>query len=205
MGRPSAALARDTRQAILDAALDLFSERGYHATSVRALAAGAGVRESAIYHYFPSKEAVLDGLITAFDLQRNAVLDPLMVDAAKRPLAELLTMLVENALRFFAEPTARKFLRLVTGVIASGEVPAAILERHAGVPKQAVKLIEELQRAGKIRRDISPELFLLHLSAPMLMGMGALFGSKRFINLPINQFIKQHVAFMVRAASRAGG
>src|SRR5438128_578630 len=114
MGRPAAAAARDTRRAILDAALDLFSERGYHATSVRSLAAAAGVRESAIYHYFPSKEAVLDGLITSFHEERNALLDPLLVGMEKRPLGESLTLLVESALRFFAEPTTRKFLRLIT-------------------------------------------------------------------------------------------
>jgi hypothetical protein len=80
-----------------------------------------------------------------------------------------------------------------------------VVERHAGVPKQAVKLVEELQRAGKIRRDIAPEVFLLHLSAPMMIGLGVLFGTRKFVNLPLQQFIKQHVAFMVRAASRAGG
>src|SRR5690349_20384572 len=104
MGRPAADPARDTRRAILDAALDLFSERGYHATSVRALAAGAGVRESAIYHYFASKEAILDGLIAGFQDERNAVLEPLLAGAEKRSLTEVLTLLVETALRFFVEP-----------------------------------------------------------------------------------------------------
>lgn len=44
-----------TRDAILDAALDLFSERGYDGASVRAIAAAAGVDPALIRHFFGDK------------------------------------------------------------------------------------------------------------------------------------------------------
>lgn len=47
---------------ILDAALDLFAEGGYDATSVQDLASRAGVSVGTVYRYFPSKEHVLDGI-----------------------------------------------------------------------------------------------------------------------------------------------
>ena len=59
MGRPRAGVARDTRKLILDAAVDLLSERGARGTSMRALAAAVGLRESALYHHFPSKDSLL--------------------------------------------------------------------------------------------------------------------------------------------------
>ena len=46
--RPVAGEARDTRREILDTALELFAEHGFHATSIRAIARAVGVRESAL-------------------------------------------------------------------------------------------------------------------------------------------------------------
>jgi len=45
-----------SRAAIFGAALDLFQERGYEATTMRAIAQRAGVSLGSSYHYFPSKE-----------------------------------------------------------------------------------------------------------------------------------------------------
>jgi AcrR family transcriptional regulator len=49
----------ETREAIHEAALDLFARLGYHATSMRAIAAAARVQPAAIYHWYSSKEAIL--------------------------------------------------------------------------------------------------------------------------------------------------
>jgi AcrR family transcriptional regulator len=49
----------ETRVEIDRAAIELFARLGYHATSMRAIAAAAGVRPAAIYHWYPSKEAIL--------------------------------------------------------------------------------------------------------------------------------------------------
>ena len=49
----------ETREAIHRAAVELFAARGYHATSMRAIAAAAKVQPAAIYHWYPSKEAIL--------------------------------------------------------------------------------------------------------------------------------------------------
>jgi AcrR family transcriptional regulator len=48
-----------TREAIDGAALELFAQRGYHATSMRAIASAARVQPAAIYHWYTSKESIL--------------------------------------------------------------------------------------------------------------------------------------------------
>lgn len=63
MGRPRQTEARDTRQEVLDAALELFAEKGYFGASLRDIARAVGVRESALYHYFSSKEALFEELV----------------------------------------------------------------------------------------------------------------------------------------------
>jgi AcrR family transcriptional regulator len=62
-----------TREQIIDAAMGLFAERGYHATTIADIATAAEVSPRTFFSYFPSKEAVvfhnvdrdLDGLASA--------------------------------------------------------------------------------------------------------------------------------------------
>jgi AcrR family transcriptional regulator len=51
------------RRGILDAATALFARNGYETTGMRELAAAVGMSPPAIYHYFASKEALMDALI----------------------------------------------------------------------------------------------------------------------------------------------
>lgn len=52
-----------TRRRIEDAALDLFFERGFRATTMREIAVASALTPGAIYNHFPSKEALLGALI----------------------------------------------------------------------------------------------------------------------------------------------
>ena len=54
--------ADEKREAILDAALDLFSERGFYGTAVPLLAERAKVAAGTIYRYFENKEAIVNAL-----------------------------------------------------------------------------------------------------------------------------------------------
>ena len=56
------AAANDTRQRILDVALDLFTEQGYDGTSLRQIAEQLGVTKAALYYHFESKEDILMAL-----------------------------------------------------------------------------------------------------------------------------------------------
>ncbi|MEJ7604594.1 MAG: TetR/AcrR family transcriptional regulator [Kofleriaceae bacterium] len=58
-GRPP---APDRRESILDAALQCFVERGFHGTAIPQIAEKAGISAGTIYHYFESKEALVNAL-----------------------------------------------------------------------------------------------------------------------------------------------
>ena len=51
--------AEITRNLILDKALQLFQERGFEQATMRAIAAQAGIAAGGIYHYFPTKEHIV--------------------------------------------------------------------------------------------------------------------------------------------------
>lgn len=53
----------ETRDRILEVALELFSGRGFSRTSVRSIAHEAGITDAALYYHFSSKEEILNALI----------------------------------------------------------------------------------------------------------------------------------------------
>jgi AcrR family transcriptional regulator len=53
----------DARQAVLDAALELFAERGFERTTMRAVGTRAGADPALIYHYFGDKDGLLAAVI----------------------------------------------------------------------------------------------------------------------------------------------
>lgn len=67
-GRPRAtgesAGQRDSRQDLLDAAAELFIAQGFAATSTRAIADRAGLRQASLYHYFSGKDEILTVLLS---------------------------------------------------------------------------------------------------------------------------------------------
>lgn len=54
---------RSRRDLILDAAQVLFARDGFGSTGIRAIAAEVGISEATIYHYFRSKEGIMDAII----------------------------------------------------------------------------------------------------------------------------------------------
>ncbi len=56
-------MANDTKEKILDAALELFSQKGYEGTNIRELSASLGLVKSGIYKHYESKEAIWNALL----------------------------------------------------------------------------------------------------------------------------------------------
>lgn len=72
---------KDTRERILDVALDLFNRQGFDKTSLREVAEELGVTKAALYYHFKSKDAILIALHERLhdltnDLAAAATLDP---------------------------------------------------------------------------------------------------------------------------------
>ncbi|MDE6882766.1 MAG: TetR/AcrR family transcriptional regulator [Lachnospiraceae bacterium] len=56
-----------TKQKILDISLDLFSQNGFSAVSIRDICGRVGIRESSVYYHFKNKQAILDDLLQRFE------------------------------------------------------------------------------------------------------------------------------------------
>ncbi|MEU4247725.1 helix-turn-helix domain-containing protein [Amycolatopsis sp. NPDC026612] len=86
VGRPrasgAAASRPDARQAVLDAAGELFTGAGYAATTTRAIAERAGLRQASLYYHFPAKEDILAELLAETVRPSLAVAARLVAGAA---------------------------------------------------------------------------------------------------------------------------
>src|SRR5215469_15958882 len=74
---------RSARDKILAAAVQLFAEYGYHASSMRDIARIAGIQAASIYYHYPSKQALLVEIMEAHMRQLNANLERIVT----RPLS----------------------------------------------------------------------------------------------------------------------
>src|SRR5512136_3125468 len=97
--------AEDTRRRIYEAALELFREKGFEQTTMRDIAAKAGVALGGAYYYFSSKEAIVLGFY--HDMQETSHESILEAMAGHKKLKDRLRVVPEN--RLDLRPPTRKF------------------------------------------------------------------------------------------------
>jgi AcrR family transcriptional regulator len=193
------------RQEILDAALDRFAARGFQGTSVREIARAVGVNEATLYHYFPSKAAILDAIIDQLIAERQEVFR--MEDAATLPLRDVLSRIALRSLERLRTDRERKLVRLLMiegpRLAVEGRFPFLRLV-HESV-QRLTRAFEALAASGRIRR-LDPRLIGLQFMAPIIVfgfhqhGLGGL----RQEPIPEAEFARAHVDVFVRALAPDG-
>lgn len=113
-----------TRDAILDAARDLFADRGYDGASIRAIATTAGVDPALIRHFFGDK----DGLFAAIVADRSTI-PQRITEAISGPTGTLGERISDAYLRMWEEPDTRPILlSLVRSALTSGRAAEMLME-----------------------------------------------------------------------------
>ncbi|HUK76594.1 MAG TPA: helix-turn-helix domain-containing protein [Thermoleophilia bacterium] len=172
---------RDTRQRILDAALDLFIEQGYEKTSLREVAERVGVTKAALYYHFASKDEIFRTLMRPLlDLQNQT-----MALLEKQPTLEEwsagLTALVDWVLpqrRLFElfEGNQNAVRAVAEQMIEESDyssVHEAMHERvNAMLSDDAVPLADRVRMAGAVG---------------LVMGVLGFAAGKAFLNVPAEE------------------
>jgi AcrR family transcriptional regulator len=202
MGRPIHADGRQTRKAILDAALDLFAEKGYFGTSLRDIAAVVGIRESAFYNYFRGKDALFEALIVAAQEykveQLSGLLDEQLTDV--RVILERLTNVV---LDHFCAPRQQQLFRVFMsdGMRLAKEGRINLIERMTSGAAPFHELMLRLIADGGLHpRD--PELLTLEFMGPLLLWRHwhAIHPSRMLI-ANRKGFVRDHVSHFLQGAT----
>jgi len=170
-GRPPAAKAAETRERIIQAAREVFSELGYDAATFQAIAIRADLTRPAINHYFASKRVLWGEVVE----QTNA-----QVVAAGRARAQAKTTLLDRLAAFFSaaiqadseDRSAAAFL--VTSVLESQRHPELAGDDHDSL-KHSREFIQwavtDAIERGELTTD-TDVTYLVEMLVAVMWGMG---------------------------------
>lgn len=183
---------------VLDAALELFIEKGFSATKVEEIARRAGLSKGAVYLYFPSKDALVEGLV------RRAVV-PIAANA------------IANAAIFRGHPRLliSAVLKMVAARLADGKllaIPRLIVREAVAFPQIAeiyrrevldhiLPVIQNILSAGIANgylRPVDPELTIRSIIGPIMahMVLSEVFGLRPADGLAIDRLIDNHLTIL---------
>ena len=160
--RPAAGVAPDKRRLILDAAVRVFARQGFHACRVSDIADEAGVAYGLVYHYFASKDEVLN---TLFLERWNVMLEHIReVDSKPLPVREKL-----GAIATFIIDSYRHDPDLMKVIIV--EVTRAAT-RWATTPESALRPASRPDHIRRLTTSFSITA-AVYLAAPLRAGWPA--------------------------------
>jgi TetR/AcrR family transcriptional regulator, fatty acid metabolism regulator protein len=142
----------DKRRLILDAAVRVFARQGFHACRVSDIADEAGVAYGLVYHYFDSKDEVLDTLF----LERWNVMLEVIRDADRRPipvrekLAAIVSFIVDS---YRHDPDLMKVI-IVEVTRAANSPGRTHLDQIRTAYELIAAIVVKAQAEGAFRADI---------------------------------------------------
>lgn len=147
--------AQETKRLILDAALGLFTRRGYGATSVNEIAAEAGVAVPTVYASVGTKPELLRLLLDRVDEQARVPDHVARVLAAEQP-RDILTAQIALT-RALVEHAGAIVVALRSAAGVEPELATAYAEGMARHRAGAEATVRRITAAGALRDDVPPE------------------------------------------------
>lgn len=143
----------DKRRQILDAAVRIFARQGFHATRVSDIADEAGVAYGLVYHYFRSKDDVLDELfVERWSLLLAAIEEADRGGSHRQRLAAVARFIVDS---YRYDPDLMKVI-IVEVTRAANSFGQTHLEEIRRAYQSIAKIVADGQAAGEFRDDIEP-------------------------------------------------
>jgi AcrR family transcriptional regulator len=144
----------DKRRQILDAAIRVFARQGFHATRVSDIADEAGVAYGLVYHYFKSKDEVLNELfVERWSLLLAAIEETDRTSAAPREkLAAVAGFIVDS---YVHDPELMKVI-IVEVTRAANSFGRTHLPEIRRAYQSIAKIVADGQEAGAFRNDVDP-------------------------------------------------
>jgi AcrR family transcriptional regulator len=148
-----------TRERLLRAAIDVFSDVGFAGARVDAIAQRAGCNKQLLYHHFRDKEGLHKAVIETVLAEKPPVLSP--------TLSGVLDVVRD---RYRTLACERRWIRMLEWeALERGDQPTVGCEERRAHLQEELERIRELQASGEVRSDAPAEMLLLQV-----MGMAML-------------------------------
>jgi AcrR family transcriptional regulator len=147
--------ATDKRRVILDAAVRVFARQGFHTCRVSDIADEAGVAYGLVYHYFSSKEQILDTLfLERWDVMLTAIAEADASELAPDEKLESIAGFIIDSYRHDPDLMKVIIVEVTRAANTFGLTHLAkIREAYAGI----AAIVAKAQAAGRFRTEITPE------------------------------------------------
>ncbi len=162
-------MAKDTKERILAAALDLFSRNGYAGTNIRELADAVGLVKSSMYKHFKSKEEIwnslLDEMIVYYDQRFGSPEHLPPVPDSQEELVEMTMRLVRFTIH---DENVIKTRKLLTIEQFRDDRAKALATRYflTGLTEMFTRIFSGMMDRGLLRRD-DPAMLAFAYTAPI--------------------------------------
>ena len=144
----------DRRRQILDAAIRVFARQGFHACRVSDIAREAGVAYGLVYHYFDSKEQILNELFAErWSLMLSAIEE---VDGRSIPAREKLDAVAGFIIDSYRHDPELMKVIIVEVTRAANSFGRTHLPEINQAYEMIAKIVRDAQRAGDFRDDVDP-------------------------------------------------
>jgi TetR/AcrR family fatty acid metabolism transcriptional regulator len=144
----------DKRRQILDAAVRVFARQGFHATRVSDIADEAGVAYGLVYHYFRSKDEVLNELfVERWSLLLSAIEETDRTQGTPRDKLGAVAAFIVDSYRH--DPELMKVI-IVEVTRAANSFGRTHLPEIRRAYQSIAKIVEDGQTAGAFRVDVAP-------------------------------------------------
>ena len=142
----------DKRRVILDAAVRVFARQGFHTCRVSDIADEAGVAYGLVYHYFPSKEAILDTLfLERWDVMLAAIDDAAASDRSPREQLHAIASFIVDSYRH--DPDLMKVI-VVEVTRAANTFGRTHLEKIKEAYEGMARIVANAQEKGIFRTEV---------------------------------------------------
>lgn len=160
---------QNTKQKILDASLDFFSKHGYSGASIRQIAREVGVRESAIYNHYKSKEEIFNSILDEFKSRTitTKILSDDLLDDLVNP-EKFLKHFAARLIDHWNSHDERKFIRLLLmeQFTKIGSRELSVTEHLTELRSICKMIFGEMAKHGVIK-EIDPELLAEEFTAQL--------------------------------------
>lgn len=171
---------RDTREAILSAAVRLFGERGFANVSIRDICEIAGVTPPTIYHYFGNKDQLFQEVIRSkLSLQGFQQTLQELLRSQPDPVTRLCTFI-----QFYLTSFPRDFFNPGMFLQETTQIYGMSYERVAGEMKAIEEIAEQIIQAGISQKVFRPvdlrQMTLFLMNSLMAFVLGEVHYNQRF-------------------------
>jgi TetR/AcrR family transcriptional regulator len=163
---PQRMSAPDRQQQLLEAALSVFSRKGFKGATTREIAAAAGVTEAIIFQHFPSKEALYSAVLELhFDTgDEDSWREQVQACMERSDDEGLAIVFIRRILEAYVNDTALQRVILFAALEGHGQGLARMKEQYAATFEKLVAYIRRRQREGALV-DGDPHTLLIALGA----------------------------------------